>query len=51
MDNLERHDRASPARNSNPGSAYKRNFTHNPRGKLHIRMARGKKSRSKSSRG
>jgi hypothetical protein len=33
-----------------PGHAYKRDFNHSPRGKMKIRMARGKSSRSKSAR-
>ena len=33
-----------------PGHGYKRNFNANPRGKMNIRMARGKGSRSKSAR-
>jgi hypothetical protein len=33
-----------------PGHAYKRDFNHSPRGKMKIRMARSKPSRSKSAR-
>ena len=51
MDGLKRIDRAKTASGGHqPGHAYKRNFNHGPSGKYHIRMTRGKSSRSKSSR-
>lgn len=46
------HDRARHASGGHqPGHAYKRNVNRNPTGRYGIRMARGKTSRSKSSRG
>ena len=39
----------APKKNrDDPGGGHKRNFNRNPRGKFGIRMARSRKSRSKS---
>jgi hypothetical protein len=51
MDGMKRIDRAKTAAGGHqPGHGYKRNFNHGPAGRFGLRMARGKASRSKSSR-
>jgi hypothetical protein len=47
-------DRATRAKNDTgghqPGHAYMRNFNHNPKGRMHVRMGPRKHSRSHTSR-
>lgn len=54
MSNMKRSmhiDRKTTGEGSSmPGHAYKRNFNHAPKGRFHVRMARGKSSRSKTAR-
>ena len=52
MEGMPRFDRKTRGEGKHqPGHAYKRDFNHNPRGKVPLRIARSKTSRSKSARG